>query len=67
MMFTVFAGLVFHSNEFSWDSIMGYLNADTNATNEVRALKEGLHFEKFIFKIGKIKIIRLQSSPMILI
>lgn len=66
MMFTVFAGLVFHLNEFSWDSITGYLNTDTNAANEVRSLKEGLHFDK-IFKIQKIKIIHFQSIPMILI
>lgn len=53
MIFTVFAGLVFHLNEFAWNSTIGFLNTVPHAILEVRALKVGLRYDKFIFKIRK--------------
>lgn len=49
MMFAVFAGLVFHLNEFAWNSTIGFLNTVPHAILEVRALR----YDKFIFKIRK--------------
>lgn len=50
MMFAVFAGLVFHLNEFAWNSTIGFLNTVPHAILEVRALKVGLRYEKIYFQ-----------------
>lgn len=53
MMFVVFVGFVFYLNEFVWNIIIGFLNIVFYVIFEVRVLKVGLCYDKFIFKIWK--------------